>query len=182
MNFVVVALFLVIVLVMGFFAYRALNPGETATNSDAARLLVGDGDNKVTFLKDLNGAQVDLSQYAGKVRVVNVWATWSPFSKDELSLLNSETSKYADDVVFVAINRAEPVAKVQAYVNKLKQMDGTIFLLDENDKFYDSLDGFAMPETIFYDRKGKMIFHKRGSLTAEETKKYIEEALNSEPK
>jgi hypothetical protein len=39
-----------------------------------------------------------------------------------------------------------------------------ILVLDPEDRFYKSIEGFSMPETIIYDRFGNLIQHQRGKL------------------
>ncbi len=161
-----------------FFTYKALNPGENASNSEAARSLSGE-EGEQTFYTDLDGNPVDMSAYAGKVRVVNSWATWCPFCTKELADFEKLAETGGEEVVVIAINRGESAAKIKAYLSRLGQFDDLIFIKDESDHFYKTIGGFAMPETIFYDKAGQVYLHKRGFMELSEMQKHLEATINS---
>lgn len=116
---------------------------------------------------DLSGATVDLAFFQGKPLVVNVWASWSPFSKDELPLLARMHERYGDTVTIVAMNRKEDKTRARAYLAYIGDPKGPTYLIDPTDHFYNTVAGFAMPETIFYNATGNIVGHVRGVLTEE---------------
>lgn len=111
---------------------------------------------------DLAGNPVALTQFKGKVLVVNSWATWMPFSQTELPALNQLREKYGDDVAFLAINRMEDRALVTAYLGTLPEIKNITFLIDPADTFYKAVGGYAMPETVVYAKDGTIALHQRG--------------------
>lgn len=168
-----------ILIVAGYFAWKSIHPSENPTNSEAARSLTADGDSIV--YSDLEGNQVHLEKYAGKVRVVNSWATWCPFCANELKDFNELAAQYSsDEVVVIAINRKEPVGKVKAYLSQLGTFDNLIFVQDKNDSFYKSIAGFAMPETVFYNTDGTVFLHKRGFMNLTEMQRHVADMRNLE--
>ena len=55
--------------------------------------------------KDLNGKMQDLSQYRGKMVVVNFWATWCPPCREELPALSLFHEDHKDkDAVVLGVN------------------------------------------------------------------------------
>jgi thiol-disulfide isomerase/thioredoxin len=145
-----------------------MNPEENSTNSDAARsLATADATTGATVYTDLDGNPVDLSQYAGQIRVVNSWATWCPFCTDELKDLETLAGELGEDGVVIAINRGEPAAKIKAYLQRLGEFPNVIFVKDESDTFYKSISGQAMPETMFYTADGTIAVHQRGFMNLE---------------
>lgn len=59
-------------------------------------------------VKDIDGTQYRLSDYRGKVVVLNFWATWCPPCREEMPSMNRAHKKLAkDDVVILAINVGE---------------------------------------------------------------------------
>ena len=50
-------------------------------------------------------------------------------------------------------------------------------ILDGNDHFFKTIGGYAMPETILFDRIGNIVFHKRGSLLVSEFEPEIRKLL-----
>ena len=118
---------------------------------------------------DLDGNIVDLSAFAGKPLVINSWATWMPFSKDELVALGVAQATYGDAVKIIAINRMEDKAVVRSYFSTYGISESNVLILiDPADTFYKSISGYAMPETALYAFDGKIVNHIRGVFVKEE--------------
>lgn len=168
---------IVLVVIVSIAAVGALvtsHVKETARRESSALAQIQQGE--TLPYTDFEGAAFDLEQYRGKVLVVNSWASWSPLSRDELTMLALLKQKYADILQVVAINRMESKAVAEAFIAAIGKPEGVVFLLDPNDTFYLSIEGFAMPETVVYDTEGNKVVHRRGSLTREEIERYILEA------
>lgn len=177
-TFITIGIITSILLIVGWFTYQALNPAEDASNSEAARALVGDSEDSSVGYTDLDGNPIDLQQYAGKIRVVNSWATWCPFCVEELKDFERLASASGEDTVVIAINRAETKDKIKAYLQKLGNFEHVIFVQDKGDNFYDSINGFAMPETMYYDDSGQVSFQKRGFMRLDEMKSHLKTVRN----
>lgn len=128
-------------------------------------------------LKDYNGQTVSLSDFRGKALVVNAWAAWCPFCVRELEDFATAQKEFGDKVVIVAIDRAESLEVAKKFTNDLGVSEDLIFLLDPADSFYQSIGGFSMPETIFVDRNGNIVHHKRGPMSLEEIRERIQKIL-----
>ena len=67
-----------------------------------------------------NGDEVKLSDYIGKLVVVNFWATWCGPCASELPAFDNAYEKYKDEVEFLMVNLtdgySETVDKVKKYV------------------------------------------------------------------
>jgi len=130
---------------------------------------------------DFAGNPANLEQYLGQVLVVTSWASWSPFSEDELTLLADAAAPYAaDGVVVIAINRAESKSLAESYLETIGVDKQVQLIVDNDDRYYREIGGYTMPETVFYDRKGNIVAHVRGALTRGEVEQYIEEALTQD--
>lgn len=159
--------------IAGYTEYKKMSDAAKARDMFSSL----QGEETLTFT-DLDGNPVDLEMYRGKTIVVNAWASWCPFCKDELPHLAEMAREFKDrDVVVLAINRAESRDTVRAYMNYIGNPTDIIFLLDQEDSFYKKVGGFAMPETIFYRTDGTIAGHARGSLTVEDLRTFIEQAL-----
>ncbi|MCA9361233.1 TlpA family protein disulfide reductase [Candidatus Kaiserbacteria bacterium] len=174
-NFWFLSIIVIVLIAVTLVAYLTYTNARKAPTSEADKVLTAlDPTNFV----DQSGQEVDFTEFKEKVRVINSWATWSPHSRTELVLLNEVASVYKDKGVLVfAINRNEPSGRIEAYLKTLPELANIRFVQDMTDELYGSLSGYAMPETVFYDEEGNLIFHKRGVLSKEEVVKYIEEAL-----
>jgi len=83
--------------------------------------------------------------------------------------------EFSEEITVIAIDRDESLEKTKSYTDDLGITDDLIFLLDPGDSFYRSLGGFTMPETIFVDGKGNILFHKRGPMTFDDMKSKVQE-------
>lgn len=127
---------------------------------------------------DLDGNTVLLSSVKGKPLVVNSWATWMPFSKDELILLNELKKQHGDKLEILAINRMEDREFIKSYLSTFGIERIVTFLTDPSDTFYKAISGYAMPETVFYTYDGTISFHKRGVLTEDEISEQVKNILD----
>ncbi len=144
------------------------------------------GDQQIKFdktpdlaLKDYAAKSVNLSDFTGKPLVLNAWATWCPFCKEELPDFATAQKEFKDQVVIVAIDRAEPLSVAKSYTDARGTTKQLVFLLDPNDSFYSAIGGFSMPETIFVDRQGNIQFHKRGPMDVNEIRQRVQALLEA---
>lgn len=163
------------VLLLGaILTYVIINRPDPAEPSEASLVLES---NEIQSFTDLQGNPISLEQFEGKIRVVNVWASWSPLSADELRDMQRFAADYAgNDVVFIAINRKEHAALAQQYLDAHGIGGELVFVIDENDTFYASVGGYAMPETIVFDASGNKTRHIRGVLTYEDLAQIVEDS------
>lgn len=146
--------------------------------------LPDDNFNKVSQsleLTDLNGTPVALKDFRGSTLVVNSWASWCPFCIQELPDFERLSQEFADaNVKVLAVNRAESKVQIESYLRTLQSFESMLILQDTNDTLYRAMGGFSMPETVFYDTTGNVVFHKRGFMNYEEMKIHLNQALNTE--
>ncbi len=169
-----------VLLTAGYFAYRAVSTQttqKTETSSAGAALLPAEDSLPYT---NIDGEPISLRDYLGKVIIVNSWASWSPQSAQELSKIADAREVFAeDDVVVLAINRAESKNTAQAFLRSINVADSVVLILDSQDNYYKTTAGFSMPETVFYDAQGNIIFHKRGALETSEILHYTKVAIEA---
>jgi len=130
-------------------------------------------------LQDYSGKTVSLADFTGKPVVINSWAAWCPFCRKELVDFAAAQKEFGNDVVIIAIDRAEPRETAKKYTDELGVTSDLIFLLDPSDSFYQSIGGFSMPETIFVDRNGNIAERKRGPMEINEIRQKIQKLLSS---
>ncbi len=129
-------------------------------------------------LNDYEGREVKLSDFRGKIVLVNSWAAWCPFCKEELKDFAAVEKEFGERVAIVAVDRAESLAEAKKFSDELGVSGDLVFLLDPEDSFYKSIGGFSMPETIFVDQEGFIRYHKRGPMKQEEIRRRIEDLLS----
>ena len=129
-------------------------------------------------LQTYDGKKVQLSDYRGKVVIAYAWASWCPYCGGEIQNLATLKAKYGDRIVILAINRAEPLADAKGYTDQLSNVSGVTFLLDPTDSFFKSVSGYAMPETIFIQKNGDVMFHQHGPMTLDTAEQKLQQLLS----
>ena len=108
-------------------------------------------------LKDINGVTHKLSDYKGKVVVLNFWATWCPPCKKEIpDFIELQKQYEAQGVQFIGIAMDdEGLDKVKPWVAS-HNVQYPILIPDLPDKKVASNFGemSSIPVTYFIDRKG----------------------------
>ena len=129
----------------------------------------------LTF-KDMNGGEVKLADYKGKVILLNVWATWCGPCEQEIPELVETYSKYKDQgVVVLGLSLDDPPETLRAYAPK-KQMNYPILLWqDAFDDAYGPIVG--VPITFFIGRDGTISKRHFGPVTKEGIEQEIKSLL-----
>lgn len=128
-------------------------------------------------LKDYEGKTVSLPDFHGKPLVINSWAAWCPFCVEELADFARAQEEFGDKVAVIAVDRAESLETAKSFSDKYGVTGRMTLLLDPSDSFYKSIGGFAMPETIFVNSEGNVVYHKRGPMKLDEIRRRIQEML-----
>ena len=157
----------------------------TAGNSAGKSNAAGKPAPEVT-LKDLDGKDLSLGQYKGKVVLVNFWATWCEPCQVEIPWLIEMQQKYAaKGFTVLGIAMDEDGARVVSpWVNKERfdvngsksQMNYPIVI--GNDSAADKFGGLlGYPTSILVTRDGKIVKRITGIISYEEIAKSIESQL-----
>lgn len=176
MNKFIIPIIVVILIIGGIFLFsgsdekRAENAPQGASEDLFAKL-------SALEFTDYNGNTVTLADFSGKNLVVNSWAAWCPFCRKELPDFVTIQKEFGDQIVIIAIDRAEPLSTAKQYSDELGVTNDLIFLLDPDDTFYKAIGGFSMPETIFVDAHGMIQDHKRGVMAEEEVRRRVQDAF-----
>lgn len=117
------------------------------------------------------------SEYLGYPLVINVWAADNPYAGEELTAFAQIQNELGEKIVVIAINRGEPLSTAKNFTDKIGVSGSIIFLMDPTDSFYKAMGGFQMPETIFADKEGNIIDHKRGPMKLPEIRQRVERIL-----
>jgi peroxiredoxin len=118
-------------------------------------------------LADLAGKQQSLSQYRGKVVLVNFWATWCKPCTTEMPAMQATYEKLREKgFVVLAVNELEDEQKVREHI----QQHGHTFpvLLDRNNQVANQFGVFGLPVSVFIDEKGVVREYIKGGLLTEQ--------------
>jgi thiol-disulfide isomerase/thioredoxin len=148
--------------------FKVASPAQAATFNTEYTLV----------LSDYSGHQVHLYDYSRTVLIAYAWASWCPYCSGELSDLAALKKTYGDTVAIVAINRAEPLAVAKAFTDHIPNGDGLVYLLDPHDSFFKEIGGYAMPEMVFINGRGDIVFHQRGPIQLPAVQAEIDKLLH----
>ena len=125
------------------------------------------------FLKDLNGNEVTLDDFKGKVLFVNFWATWCPPCREEIPGFVEAYAVYHEkgmEILGISLDRqgADVVKKfAEKYEVNYPIALGTQQLVQ------DYQPGQYIPTTIIIDREGKIRHRHVGYMDKTVLEKYF---------
>ena len=103
-------------------------------------------------LPDLDGREVSLDQYKGKVVLLDFWATWCNPCRMTMPVLEKLQKEYPDTMVLLAINLQETRDEVRNYVRE-HNVDSRV-LLDEEGSVGQVYGTGAIPMHVLIDKAG----------------------------
>ena len=118
-------------------------------------------------ITDLKGNQQSLSQYRGKIVLLNFWATWCKPCTTEMPAMQATYDKLRDKgFVVLAVNELEDDTKVREHIAQY----GHTFpvLMDRDNKVANQFGVFGLPVSVFIDRQGRVQEYIKGGLLTEE--------------
>ena len=118
-------------------------------------------------LTDLEGKPQSLSQYRGKIVLLNFWATWCKPCTTEMPAMQTAYDKLRDKgFVVLAVNELEDDANVREHI---KQYGHTFpVLMDRDNKVANQFGVFGLPVSVFIDQEGRVQEYIKGGLLTEQ--------------
>ncbi len=129
-------------------------------------------------LRDLDGREVALSDYRGKVVLVNFWASWCPPCVHEIpSMVALKQSLTGQPFEILAVNLAEDAQAVKTFLQR--HPVNFPVLLDPSGRVIKAWRVFAYPSSYLIDRQGRIRYAAFGALdwAAPEVRRQIEALL-----
>jgi len=121
------------------------------------------GDKAPDFtLRELGGDESSLSDYMGKVVIVNFWGTYCPPCVREMPLIQSYYEQYKEKgVVVLAVNENDPLVSIKAFIRQYKL---TFPILLDKDTVRKQYGVTEYPTTFILDTKGKIAYKQVGEI------------------
>ena len=120
-------------------------------------------------LKDMEGRTHELTDYRGKVVLVNFWATWCEPCRQEMPSMQRLSEKLAGKpFVVLAVNVDEPESRVRNFLNQTR-FDLPV-LLDVNKAATRQWGARLLPVTFIVGRDGRVRYRVLGDMDWSSTK------------
>ncbi len=118
-------------------------------------------------LTDLDGHQQSLSQYRGKVVLLNFWATWCKPCTTEMPAMQTCYDKLRDKgFVVLAVNELEDDKKVREHIRMYKHTFPV--LMDRENRVANLYGVYGLPVSVFIDEAGIVQAYVKGGLLTEQ--------------
>jgi len=126
-------------------------------------------------LKDMNGVDVALASFKGKVILLNFWATWCAPCRVEIPYLIELQKQYGDDLVVLGVSVDDTAEKLKPYASEMK-INYPLLIGNGRQDFQDAYGPFwGIPVTVFVGRDG--VIHKKHNGIA--SKEQFEDEIKS---
>jgi thiol-disulfide isomerase/thioredoxin len=112
----------------------------------------------------LDGRTVQLSEFAGRPVVINLWATWCPPCVREMPVLH-QAQVERQDVHFVFLNQGEARPTVDRWLQS-RNLPLVNVLIDEPRQASAAFKQQGYPTTLFFDAQGRLVSRRIGELSA----------------
>ena len=114
-------------------------------------------------LPDLSGQQRNLDEFAGKVLLVNFWASWcTPCIQEMPSIRRLVEAMGEKPFAVIGVNVGEAERRVQATAKRL-EIDFPV-LLDKDSAVFNGWGATVLPTAYVLDRNGRVRYVGRGPL------------------
>lgn len=158
--------------------YGPQGPGPSPASGPlvAGRQIIDPPERSIPFtLPDLEGRPRSLSEWSGKVVVLNFWATWCPPCKKEIPALIELMETLGErglQVVGIAIDEREAVADfIDTFGVEYPILIGGTEAIALAHAYG---NGFgALPYTVIIAPDGRVVFAKAGEVTADEVREAV---------
>ena len=135
-------LFILIAIGIAFFFYKRYRIPPKVAFSDLD-------------MTTLDGADVNMEDYQGKMVFLNFWATWCPPCLKELPDLEGASKELADEGWEFVLVSDDPIVALKSY----EYLDLELFKLKET---LHSVNIYTIPTSYVINREGKIVYSKIG--------------------
>jgi thiol-disulfide isomerase/thioredoxin len=151
--------------VAGIFVFGfawGLGHGVEVQKASACRALLPEareGPAPEFTVQDLAGNPVSLSDFRGKLVLVNFWATWCEPCITEWPQLEQLAERLADrdDVVILAISEDEERGEIEPFLRRMSLQNTAVTVLwDPNNDLHTRFGTEKFPDTYFVDAEGQL--------------------------
>ena len=127
-------------------------------------------------LKDMNGADVRLSDFKSKVLLINFWGTWCAPCRAEIPELIKIAAKYKDKgVVVLGLAQQDTPEDLRAFAAEHKMNYPSLLSTEAVEEAFGPM--WAVPMSFIIDRAGSICFKHIGPVTMPQVEKALQPLL-----
>ena len=128
-------------------------------------------------LKDMNGVDVDLASFKGKIVLINFWATWCGPCRAEIPSLVELQEKYKDHLTILGVSIDDKADKLRPYAAEFK-MNYPVLVGDGHQDMQDAFGPlYGIPVSVLVGRDGRIALKHSGIATKEQFEREIKALL-----
>lgn len=128
-------------------------------------------------VKDMNGADVHLASFKGKVILLNFWATWCHPCKEEIPDLITLQNQYKDDVVVLGFSVDDKPEDLREYAAQYK-MNYPVLVGAGHENIQEAYGPmWGVPVTVIIGRDGRIAKKQSGIRSLEQFDREIKRLL-----
>lgn len=183
MGIVAVAILLLTMLTPGGVDPDAPPPAADGSTASGSAVDPKDGDAvgkpaPLDFtLKDMNGVDVKLASFKGKIILLNFWATWCGPCRAEIPALVELQKQYPDDLVVLGFSVDDPVDKLKPYATQYK-INYPVLVGSGREEVQDAFGPlWGIPVSVIIGRDGTIARKHSGIGTKEQFEQEIKSLL-----
>jgi len=154
-----------VLLAIGHYQGKAdVQPGDATEGQRQTLRFLKNPERIAAFsARTLDGKQIDSASLAGKVVLVNFWATWCPPCRAEIPDLVALQEKYRDQLQIIGVLQDEsPLDEVRRFAANYKINYPIVIPTEDIERSFPHV--FALPTTFVLDREMKMVQKHFGQL------------------
>ena len=131
---------------------------------------------------DLEGNEVNLTDFFGKPIIVNFWASWCGPCKMEMPDFDAAYATYKDEIEFLMVNMTdgsrETLEKASSFIADSEYTFPVYYDTEYSAAITYSVS--SLPTTYFINADGELIAHARGAIDADTLQKGIDMICDKE--
>jgi len=118
---------------------------------------------------DLDGKEISLKDYRGKLVLVNIWATWCAPCVKEFPSMKRLVQKFPNDLAILAVSYDRQREDIDAFIKAFGGIPSNFHIAwDKQKKTTEVFGTDVLPETYIISRDGKLIRKIAGEATWDE--------------